>query len=714
MMFGCSPPLTMTPWSRASGRSCCRMASSVTNSWITALSAFTPRHGQLDAWAAAPKNSALTLMMPRLGRQTRVPPRPWIIMAASTSRKTPASINRTLPAPPSSAGVPITWISPANGSVPSATANAAPAPVPAVAMTLWPHACPIPGNASYSAMIATRGPGPVPGMVARNAVGSPPTPRSTRSPRFSRKSVSQPWAFSSLKQSSGFAWICSDSFSSSSAKPSTAAMTRVLVSSSALMRPAPLEVLLHASEQAGVAEQIDGGHRHGLGRGQQALAGEGSDRRRLEGARVDGRTVGSDLHQWLDGRHHLAHVADVRRTEAVLHLRRFRDAQCGDVRAPDRQERLVALHRLVGVLVIDDLHGASRRTRGALRTGDDAPVELPHLVDPGRTDVKRGGRKLGNDVRRGAALGDDAVDPTLGTNLLTQHADRVEGPDDGVERVDPLPRIGRRVCSLSGELEADAHDAEQILMGDPTVPAVHHQRRVDALEDAAAYQLHLTAAALLGRRADDVDPALRKSLPDGGQAHACPGAGRGGHGVTACVADAGAAAVLGRRADDVDPARRKSLPDGGQAHACPGAGRGDHVVTACVADAGERVVLTHDGDRGPIACVQGGSERGIDPGDAALHLEAPGAEKLDEPAGGFDFLVPELGMIVDLPGELFQLVACPVQRTRDLILDGAHARTSVGGVRARQLYTVGRVVPSASCALESRRASPSHRPSSVA
>src|SRR5215468_2468050 len=288
---------------------------------MTAFSALTPRQGQDEACVALPWNSALALMMPSDGRHTRVPPRPWIIMAASTSRKTPASINRTLPAPPSSAGVPITWISPTNGSVPSATANAAPAPVPAVAMTLWPHACPMPGSASYSAMIATRGPGPVPGMVARNAVGRPPTPRSTWSPRFSRKSVSQPWAFSSLKQSSGFAWICSDNFSSSSANASTAAMTRALVSSSALMRPSPLEVLLHARKQAGIAEQVDGSHRHGLGRGQQALAGEGSDRCRFEGTGVDGRAVGGDLHQWLDGRHDLAHVPDVRRAEAVLHLR---------------------------------------------------------------------------------------------------------------------------------------------------------------------------------------------------------------------------------------------------------------------------------------------------------------------------------------------------------------------------------------------------------
>ena len=68
------------------------------------LSAFTSLHGHDEAWEALPKNSHLTLMMPRVGRHTWVPQRPWLIMAASTPRKTPASRSLTLPAPPSSAG----------------------------------------------------------------------------------------------------------------------------------------------------------------------------------------------------------------------------------------------------------------------------------------------------------------------------------------------------------------------------------------------------------------------------------------------------------------------------------------------------------------------------------------------------------------------------------------------------------------------------------
>ena len=91
-----------------------------------ALSALTPRQGHDEACEALPKNSHFTLMMPRLGRHTCVPQRPWIIMAASTSLKTPASMSLTLPAPPSSAGVPITWMRPANGTRPRAAAMAAP------------------------------------------------------------------------------------------------------------------------------------------------------------------------------------------------------------------------------------------------------------------------------------------------------------------------------------------------------------------------------------------------------------------------------------------------------------------------------------------------------------------------------------------------------------------------------------------------------------
>src|SRR6266568_451062 len=96
MMLAWSPPLVMMPCTRASGLICWRIWSSETKSWIMALRALTPRHGQDEACEAFPKKSHLTLTMPRLGRQTCVPQRPWIIMAASTPLKTPASMSLTL------------------------------------------------------------------------------------------------------------------------------------------------------------------------------------------------------------------------------------------------------------------------------------------------------------------------------------------------------------------------------------------------------------------------------------------------------------------------------------------------------------------------------------------------------------------------------------------------------------------------------------------
>src|SRR5215475_15993790 len=117
---------------------------------------------------------------------------------------------------------------------------------PAVAMTLWPQAFPMLGRASYSAMMAMVGPAAWPSMVARKAVGSPPTPRSTRAPCCSRNAASQPAAFSSWKQSSGVEWIWCEIFSRSSARRSTVSVTLVLAwsSASAVMLVSRLEGMI--------------------------------------------------------------------------------------------------------------------------------------------------------------------------------------------------------------------------------------------------------------------------------------------------------------------------------------------------------------------------------------------------------------------------------------------------------------------------------------
>src|SRR3989442_10575131 len=167
-----------------------------------------------------------------------------------------------------------------------------------------------------------------------------------------------------------------------------------------------------------------------------------------------------------------------------------------------------------------------------------------------------------------------------------------------------MPRTGETGCGRGAELEASPQAAEQVLVDDPAVEAVDHHRGVHRLEDAALDEPHLAAAALLGGRADDLDATLRQLVAKRGQR----GAG----------ADAGG---------------------------------GDDVVAARVTDAGQRVVLAEDRDRRSLTRLDGAAKRRLDAGDAALHLEALLVEKLGEPCGGLDLLVPELGIVVDLRSE---------------------------------------------------------------
>src|ERR687897_2524214 len=127
----------------------------------------------------------------------------WTIMAACAPSKAPRSSSRTLPPPPSSAGVPSTVTrSPASSAT---LARARPAPAAMAAITLCPQACPTAGRASYSAHTTTCS-GPDPARAA-NAVGRSPTPRSTSSPAPSSSSHSQAQACSSSNPSSGLAWM---------------------------------------------------------------------------------------------------------------------------------------------------------------------------------------------------------------------------------------------------------------------------------------------------------------------------------------------------------------------------------------------------------------------------------------------------------------------------------------------------------------------------
>src|SRR5215470_17573943 len=76
-----------------------------------------PSHGSAEACEALPVNSKVARAMPSRSWCRSVRSKPWIIMAASTSLKRPALMSLIFPPPPSSAGVPMTWMRPLVGEL---------------------------------------------------------------------------------------------------------------------------------------------------------------------------------------------------------------------------------------------------------------------------------------------------------------------------------------------------------------------------------------------------------------------------------------------------------------------------------------------------------------------------------------------------------------------------------------------------------------------
>src|SRR4029450_216001 len=115
--------------------------------------------------------------------------------------------------------------------------------------------------------------------------------------------------------------------------------------------------------------------------------------------------------------------------------------------------------------------------------------------------------------------------------------------------------------------------------------------------------------------------------------------------------DLASASLFGGRADDVNAALGELGPHRGQGRPRPRPRGRDDVVPARVSDAGERVVFAEDGDGRSFSRLDGGAERRLHPARALLDLEALLGEELREPGAGFDLLVGQLGMVVDLDGE---------------------------------------------------------------
>ena len=239
------------------------------------------------------------------------------------------------------------------------------------------------------------------------------------------------------------------------------------------------------------------------------------------------------------------------------------------------------------------LDAAPRGGGGALGGRLEA---APHLLEVDlveRAQVEVGGGVLGNDVGLLAADRDDAVDPRVRAELLAHRVERVEEPDDRVQRVDAPPRPGRRVGGLAEVLDLGLHEPERRPPDLRPAARVDHHRGVDVAEDAGVQELDLARAAFLRGRPHHRDPAR--------EGEARPG-----------------------------EARR----DDGERRAGAGARRRDDVVAARVADAGERVVLGHHRDRRAVpGSGHLGAKRGRQAAHAALDAASLALEELGQPGG---------------------------------------------------------------------------------
>ncbi len=101
-------------------------------------------------------------------------------------------------------------------------------------------------------------------------------------------------------------------------------------------------------------------------------------------------------------------------------------------------------------------------------------------------------------------------------------------------------------------------------------------------------------------------------------------------------------------------------------------------MTARVAHAGQRVVLAEDRQRRAARPgLEGGPEGGGQPAQTRLDPEALGGEEALQSLGGEGLLEGQLGTGVDVEGQRGEIVAEPVDRLDDTLLEGIHGRTTI-------------------------------------
>src|SRR5207253_5343715 len=117
---------------------------------------------------------------------------------------------------------------------------------------------------------------------------------------------------------------------------------------------------------------------------------------------------------------------------------------------------VVGDHVQVGGQVLAPLQPRPGGPGARLGAGDDAADQLLAVGRVGGAHAEAAGGAGRDHVRRAAAVGDHAVDARVGAHLLAEQPDGVEHHQHGVERVDPLVRVGGGVGGPAVEREVEA------------------------------------------------------------------------------------------------------------------------------------------------------------------------------------------------------------------------------------------------------------------
>ena len=295
------------------------------------------------------------------------------------------------------------------------------------------------GSASYSAMIATVGPGPLPAMVARNAVGSPPTPRSTVAPLLLEELGEPGRRLLLLEAELGVGVDLVADLLELVGEPVHRLATDLGSSALGSVRSTLGGDVVRALAQALIGRSLA---RANSSFAASTRAGSASRSKVVRAmvlaaasmpARASGFTAASansrvwmampvgamPIMGWMVGMTWLTLPTSEEPRRSGIGAPSVRPAVV--MLAAKRSSRAGSLHRLVDVVVLGHLERRAGGLGRALRAGDHALVEVPHRVDARRAHVEDGRRVLGDDVGGRAAVGDDAVDAAVGAHLLAQH-----------------------------------------------------------------------------------------------------------------------------------------------------------------------------------------------------------------------------------------------------------------------------------------------------